>query len=433
MDREFCCTDAGRRGLLRDPGASGDIFFRHQRNGSGHVGVALRPAALRAAPPLAQPLHMSTDAPEHPVHLEHPLGPQTTLGVGGPAHHWIDAQSIESIEDALRMAREGGLSLAVLGGGSNTLVADAGHPGMVLHPNLKGRVLRAAEDGDGVWLEVGAGEVWDDVVAFAVAHDLAGIECLSGIPGRCGAAPIQNIGAYGQEVGEATAGVQIFDRATGEVRWLDAAACGFGYRHSAFKAKPEAAIVLTLRLRLHLGGAATVRYPELRARLGGIDAPLAAVREAVLALRRGKSMVYDPADPNHRSAGSFFMNPVLDAPAAEAAAARVAAAGLDAVRMPRFSQPDGTTKLSAAWLVERAGFNRGTGAGRVGLSSRHTLALINRGGASAAELVRFACDVQAGVHRAFGVWLQPEPVPLGFGIEPADADARRLWGAAPSR
>jgi UDP-N-acetylmuramate dehydrogenase len=353
------------------------------------------------------------------------LGPQTTLAVGGAARWWVDAQSIEEIEETLGFARAGGLDLAVLGGGSNTLVADAGHPGVVLHPNLKGRVLRAADDGEGVWLEVGAGEVWDEIVAYAVAHNLAGVECLSGIPGRCGAAPIQNIGAYGQEV---VAAVQVYDRASGEVHWIEGDRCGFAYRHSRFKASPDRYIVLGLRLRLRLGGAATVRYPELRHRLGGLEASLAEVRGAVLALRRGKSMVYDPADANHRSAGSFFMNPVLDAQALAAAEGRVVAAGFDRARMPGYAQRDGTTKLSAAWLVERAGFERGVGAGAVGLSSRHTLALINRGGATAAELVRFARQVQQGVHRAFGIWLSPEPVPLGFA-----ADALGLWGPAPPR
>ncbi|MCA9542969.1 MAG: UDP-N-acetylmuramate dehydrogenase [Myxococcales bacterium] len=341
-----------------------------------------------------------------------PLAPRTTLAVGGHAAWLAPCADEGAARAALAFAATRGLPVAVLGGGSNTLVPDEGFPGLVLSPELKGVQVAAAGAGR-VVLTVGAGEDWDGLVTRAVGEGWAGLECLAGIPGRVGAAPIQNIGAYGQEVADVCQAVQVLDRRDGQVRWIPAAACGFGYRHSRFKADPEGALVLAVRLELVPGGAPTVRYPQLAEALPA-GADLAQARAAVLALRRSKSMVYDPADPNHRSAGSFFVNPVVADAHADRVAARVQALGLGA-RLPRWPAGEGQSKLSAAWLIERAGFERGVGEGPVGLSTQHTLAVVNRGGARAGQVLRFARRIQAGVQRAFDVALEMEPRILGRG------------------
>jgi len=265
-------------------------------------------------------------------------------------------------------------------------------------------------------LTVAAGEPWDAVVAGAVAEGLAGIECLSGIPGSTGATPIQNVGAYGQEVASAIASVRVLDRRTGAIEELAPAACGFGYRSSAFKRSPDH-VVLAVTFELERSGrSGPLRYGELARALGaeaGGGAPLQDVRDAVLALRRGKGMVLDPADHDTWSAGSFFTNPVLDAAAFAALEARAGAAP------PRFPEPDGRIKTSAAWLIERAGFAKGDARGPVALSSKHALALTNRGGATAAQLVGFAREIAEQVELRLGVALVPEPVLVGLPWRPA--------------
>jgi UDP-N-acetylmuramate dehydrogenase len=288
-----------------------------------------------------------------------------------------------------------------------------------------------------VHLDVAAGEPWDELVARAVVLGLAGLECLSGIPGEVGAAPIQNIGAYGQEVSETITSVRAIDRETRALVELDAGALGFGYRDSVFKREAADRYVVTrVRFALRPGEPATVRYAELAQRLaasGAASPPsLAEVRAAVIALRRGKSMLFDPEGENGRSAGSFFTNVTLDAPAFSALEASVAAALVLAPgeRVPRFPAPAGHVKVPAAWLIERAGFAKGVGEGRVGLSTRHTLAIVNRGGATAGEIVAFARRVRAQVQARFGVALTPEPVLWGFtpeeleGLVPAGPAAR---------
>jgi UDP-N-acetylmuramate dehydrogenase len=288
----------------------------------------------------------------------------------------------------------------VLAGGSNVVVADEGVPGTVL------RVLTRGVERDGRRLVVAAGEPWDDLVARCVADGLQGFECLSGIPGSTGATPIQNVGAYGQEVSETVESVRVLDRATGRVEDMPAAACGFVYRGSVFKYR-DRRVVLSVTFRMGEGPrSGPLRYAELARALGvpvGGSAPLADVREAVLALRRRKGMVIDPADPDSVSAGSFFTNPILE----PEAFARLAGPP------PAFPEPDGRIKTSAAWLIERAGFHRGYGDGRVGISSKHTLALVNRGGATTAELMALAREIAAGVRERFGVQLVPEPVLVG--------------------
>jgi UDP-N-acetylmuramate dehydrogenase len=303
-----------------------------------------------------------------------------------------------------------------LGGGSNVIVADQGWPGLVLRGAMRGIELeRGAHQ---TRMVVAAGEPWDEVVELAVVEDLAGFEWLSGIPGWVGATPIQNVGAYGQEVAETIASVRVLDLDTLMVREIEAEDCGFAYRSSIFRRDPGRFLVLAVTFRLRPGGRPLVRYRELAESLQAEDATpsLRDVRRTVLDLRRSKSMVLDPADPNRRSAGSFFLNPVLDVDAAKALLERARAEGVLGAgeNVPGFDDGEGRIKVSAAWLVERAGFTKGTRRGCVGLSSRHALALIHHGGGTAAELVALAREIRAEVCRRFGVSLEPEPVFVGF-------------------
>jgi UDP-N-acetylmuramate dehydrogenase len=322
------------------------------------------------------------------------LAPLTTLRLGGPAGRLIEART----EDELVAAVRSGADL-VLAGGSNVVISDEGLPGTVVLVRTRGIAV------DGELLVVQAGEPWDEVVAHCVAAGRQGVECLSGIPGSTGATPIQNVGAYGQDVSETVAWVRVYDRETDAVTVMDAAECGFDYRRSRFKHHTRWT-VLAVAFRLpesSLSG--PLRYAELARRLDvpvGGRAPLAEVRAAVLALRRGKGMVIDPDDPDSVSAGSFFTNPILTH--AEWAALPGA---------PAFPEPDGRIKTSAAWLIERAGFGRGYGNGRAGISSKHTLALVNRGDATTTELLALAREIAAGVEATFGVALVPEPVLVG--------------------
>jgi UDP-N-acetylmuramate dehydrogenase len=295
----------------------------------------------------------------------------------------------------------------VLGGGSNLVIADEGVDGLVLKIGLRGIATRAA--GDVIEVTAAAGEPWDALVRHTVERGWAGLECLSGIPGLVGATPIQNVGAYGQEVSDTVTMVRVLDGETGQVVTLGPADCGFGYRDSLFKSRaPGRYVVLAVTYRLAPGGAPNVRYADIARELEarGVAGPsLSEVRETVLKVRRAKSMVLDPGDPNARSCGSFFLNPIVDAAALAAIDAR--ATGLS---MPRWPQPDGRVKLSAAWLIERAGFTRGQADGPVGLSTRHTLAIVCHDGARARDVVAFARRVRAGVERRFGVRLHPEPI-----------------------
>ncbi|WP_437796104.1 UDP-N-acetylmuramate dehydrogenase [Sorangium sp. So ce693] len=372
-----------------------------------------------------------------------PLAALTTLGVGGPARYFAEAADEAAVVDAFRFAEARGVPLFVLGGGSNLLVADRGVDALVLRVRvrgielLRGRGVASGAETDGgaeaggsakaggnaerALVRAGAGEAWDDLVARSVAEGWAGIECLSGIPGDVGATPIQNVGAYGQEVSETIVEVRAIDRATGAAVVLSGADCGFGYRDSRFKRAWRGRYVITaVTFALRPGGAATVRYPELQRALavpaGGAAPPLGEVRRTVIALRRGKSMVLDPADENGRSAGSFFMNPTLAPDAAAAVLTRIEAAGVLAPgeAIPRYPADGGRVKLSAAWLIERAGFTKGTRHGAASISTRHTLALVNRGGATAEELLGLARRVRRGVLDRFGVALSAEPDLVGF-------------------
>jgi UDP-N-acetylmuramate dehydrogenase len=317
------------------------------------------------------------------------LSELTTLRLGGPAGALVEARSDAELVEAARDAA------LVLAGGSNVVVADDGVPGRVV------RVLTRGVERAGARLTVAAGEDWDALVAMCVAEGLQGFECLSGIPGTVGATPIQNVGAYGQEVAETVESVRVLDRATGRVEDMSAADCGFVYRGSVFKYR-DRRVVLSVTFVLREGAmSGPLRYAELARALDvpiGGSAPLAEVRDAVLALRRRKGMVIDAADPDSVSAGSFFTNPVLETAPAGA---------------PAWPEPDGRVKTSAAWLIEQAGFHRGYGNGRIGISSKHTLALVNRGGGTTEELMALAREIAGGVRDRFGIELHPEPVLVG--------------------
>ena len=336
------------------------------------------------------------------------LAELTTLRLGGPAAEVVDAATEDALVEAVRSADEAGRPVLLVAGGSNLVVADAGFDGTVVRVLTRG-VAVDADACSGATVTVQAGESWDALVARATVEGWVGLEALSGIPGSVGATPVQNVGAYGQEVAQTIVSVRTLDRSSGRVRTFAAADCGFAYRHSRFKAEPDRFVVLSVTFQLRLGDlSAPVAYAELATRLGvevGQRAPLGEVRAAVLALRGGKGMVLDASDHDTWSAGSFFTNPVLDADAA----ARLPD---DA---PRFPQADGSVKTSAAWLIQRAGFERGHAAadGRVSLSTKHTLALTNRGGATTADLLVLAREVRDGVLARFGVALVPEPVLVG--------------------
>jgi UDP-N-acetylmuramate dehydrogenase len=330
-----------------------------------------------------------------------PLAPLTTLQLGGPAARVVEAHTDEELVAAVRACDEASEPALILAGGSNVVIADEGFPGTVV------RVLTRGVQREDSTLTVAAGETWDDVVAATVADGLAGLECLSGIPGSTGATPIQNVGAYGQDVAQTITGARVFNRDRGVTEDLPAAALGFAYRTSALRGHDRLIVLqVTFALRESVQSG-RLRYAELARAVGADTAPLADVREAVLGLRRGKGMVIDARDPDSVSAGSFFTNPILDADAFEALAARAGEAP------PRFPEADGRVKTSAAWLIERAGFHRGDGRGRVGISTKHSLALVNRGGATTAELVGLAHEIAAGVRERFGVDLHPEPIFVG--------------------
>lgn len=343
-----------------------------------------------------------------------PLAPLTSLGLGGPARWLAEVGDAAALREALAWADERGLPVQVLGGGTNIVFPDAGFPGLVVRIVPDG--LSFEEAGGRVRVRAAAGVPWDELVRASVERGLSGVECLSGIPGLAGAAPIQNIGAYGQELADTLVAVECLRRGDREVERLPAGACGFGYRTSRFKEEEERdrRVVLSLELELRRDMPPRIRYPELAASLersADLDAmtPAAAVRtvrDHVLALRRGKSMVLDPDDPDARSAGSFFLNPVLEPEAFEALVRRHAAEG-GSEPVPSFPAADGI-KVPAAWLVERAGFRKGRRHGGVGISSAHALALVNRDGTTA-ELLELAGQIREAVRRRFGIELAVEP------------------------
>jgi UDP-N-acetylmuramate dehydrogenase len=347
------------------------------------------------------------DRPEADV----PLAPLSTLGVGGAARWFARATSVSDVIAAHGWAAARGAALFVLGGGSNLVIADEGFDGVVLQVALRG--VKAAVEGEDTIVTAGAGELWDPLVDFTVSRELAGIECLSGIPGTVGGTPIQNVGAYGQEVASSIESVTAFDRREQRTVTLSASECGFAYRMSRFKQHDAGRFVVcevAFRLR---PGAGTATYPDLveyLSRDGVASSGVRDVREAVLAVRRRKGMVIDTTDPDTRSVGSFFMNPVVDRATFE----RIGTS------TPHFAMENGDVKIPAAWLIERSGFGRGHIDGAVGLSTKHPLAIVNRAEATARNVVRFARRIKTSVRDRFGINLRPEPVFIGFNADDPD-------------
>ncbi|WP_319053358.1 UDP-N-acetylmuramate dehydrogenase [Streptomyces europaeiscabiei] len=341
-----------------------------------------------------------------------PLAPLTTFRLGGPAHRLITATTDDEVISAVREADDAGTPLLLIGGGSNLVIGDKGFAGTALVIATKGYAL------DGTRLELAAGEVWTDAVARTVEAGLAGIECLAGIPGSAGATPIQNVGAYGQEVASTITEVVAYDRLTRETVTVPNTECAFSYRHSRFKNEPERFVVLRVRFELEDadGLSGPVKYAETARTLGvgpGDRVPLADARETVLKLRAGKGMVLDPEDHDTWSAGSFFTNPILTDEEFAAFHARVRERLGEDTTPPAYPAGDGHTKTSAAWLIDRAGFTKGYGTGPARISTKHTLALTNRGAATTEDLLTLAREVVTGVRDAFGITLVNEPVTVG--------------------
>lgn len=340
------------------------------------------------------------------------LAPFTTLKIGGKARFFVSATTEDDVIGAFDLAKRNDLDLFVLGGGSNVLIADEGFDGLVLQVGLKG-ISSAQEKDRTVYVTAQAGEDWDRFVAFCVGRDLQGLECLSGIPGFIGGTPVQNVGAYGQEVSETIVSVNVFDRKDGEVRMLTNADCKFEYRTSIFNTtEKERFIVLSVTYALNLGGRPKIVYKDLIEHFGDRRPSLPGTRDAVLNIRRAKSMVIDVGDPNSRSAGSFFKNPVVKAEEFARVEAVAERSGLG--KVPSFPAGDGLIKIPAAWLIEKCGYSKGFEYGPAGLSTKHTLALINRGGARATDIIALKDLIQAKVNNEFSIDLQTEPIFVGF-------------------
>ena len=344
-----------------------------------------------------------------------PLAPLTTFKIGGPAKYYVEAATASEVQETVTFARSRDLPLFVLGGGSNLVVSDAGWPGLVLKVALQGIEQRAGHDENGsVIFDAGAGESWDRFVSHAVMARCAGVECLSGIPGSVGGTPVQNVGAYGQEVADTISAVEVLDLKDGQVRELCREACGFSYRASIFNTTERGRfIVLRVIYALTPGGKPRIAYADLKRHFEGRETTpdLAETREAVRHIRALKGMLIVTGDADCQSAGSFFKNPVLSETEHEQLKQRAAARGLT---VPSYPALETHKKVSAAWLVERSGFNKGFGFGRVGISTKHALAIVNRGGATAGEVIALKEQIQQRVEEIWGVKLEPEPVMVGF-------------------
>jgi UDP-N-acetylmuramate dehydrogenase len=344
-----------------------------------------------------------------------PLASLTTIKVGGSARYFVAARNVTEVQEAVAWARTRDLPLFVLGGGSNLVVADSGWPGLALQIALQGIDRRNGQDEHGkVLFEAGAGESWDRLVSNAIRARCAGVECLSGIPGSVGGTPVQNVGAYGQEVSETIAAVQVVDLKDGQVRELCPEACEFSYRSSIFNTSARGRfVILRVTYALTPDGAPLISYADLKRHFEGRETQpdLAETREAVRHIRALKGMLLVPGDPDCQSAGSFFKNPVLSQAQHEDLKRRAAARGLT---LPSYPALESRKKVSAAWLVERSGFAKGFGSGRVGISSKHALAIVNRGGATAADVLALKDQIQHRVEEIWGVRLEPEPVLVGF-------------------
>jgi UDP-N-acetylmuramate dehydrogenase len=342
------------------------------------------------------------------------LAPLTTIRLGGPARFFIEAKTIAEMQEAIAFARSKNLPLFILGGGSNLLVADCGWPGLVLKVAIPGIEHRPGEIDGKVLFDVGAGASWDNFVSHAVRAQCAGIECMSGIPGSVGGTPVQNVGAYGQEVSETIESVEVLDLKDGQVRGLCREACGFTYRSSIFNTTERGRfIILRVAYALTPGGSPFIAYADLKRHFAGRETSpnLAETREAVRHIRALKGMLIVAGDPDCRSAGSFFKNPIISPEQHEDLQKRAAAKGLT---LPSYPALEKSKKISAAWLVEHSGFARGYALGHVGISSKHALAIVNRGGATAAEVLALKDQIQQRVEGLWGIQLEPEPVMVGF-------------------
>ena len=343
------------------------------------------------------------------------LAPLTTFRLGGAARFFVEAKSPADVEQAVALAQPRNLALFVLGGGSNLLVADSGWPGLVLKIAITGIEQRSGHDDEGrVLFDVGAGESWDRFVSHAVMAHCAGVECLSGIPGSVGGTPVQNVGAYGQEVSQTIESVEVYDRKDGQVRELCNEACGFTYRASIFNTTERGRfVILRVTYALTPGGEPYIGYADLKQHFEGRETlpNLAETREAVRHIRARKGMLIVAGDPDCQSAGSFFKNPVLSEAQHADLEKRATAKGL---YLPSYPALEKSRKVSAAWLVEKSGFARGYGFGHVGISSKHALAIVNRGGAKAAEVLALKDQIQQRVKEIWDVALEPEPVMVGF-------------------
>jgi len=343
------------------------------------------------------------------IHENVALAPLTTFGIGGPARYFIDAPTDEALLEAIPFAKDRNLPVFILGGGSNLLVADAGFSGLVIKVGITG--IEWENDRDKKILRAGAGEEWDRVVGLCVDKSLAGVECLSGIPGSVGGTPVQNVGAYGQEVSEVLASVRVYDRHTDRIVELSKDDCRFTYRTSVFNTTAkEQYVVLQVAYSLASHGPPAIHYAEVQREFEGKPSPptLTDVRGAVRRIRARKAMLLVEGDPDCRSAGSFFKNPIITEQ--QFAELQRLAGGL----APRYPAGPGIVKTAAAWLIEQAGFSKGYSIGPAGLSTKHTLALVNKGGAKAEDILRLAREIRARVHDRFGIGLVPEPVFLGF-------------------
>jgi UDP-N-acetylmuramate dehydrogenase len=348
-----------------------------------------------------------------------PIAPMTTLGLGGRAARFVEAASERDVELAVKDAAARSEPLFVLGGGSNVVVGDDGFAGLVVR--MASRGVDVAREGDRVVVDVAAGEEWDALVARSAAEEWSGIEAMSGIPGLVGATPMQNVGAYGQEVADTIVRVRAFDRHAGAFVDIASADCGFSYRTSKLKTSDRWIVVRVVFALRASGDGAAVRYAELARALGvreGDAAPTSTIRDTVLRLRRAKGMVVDGNDPESASAGSFFVNPVVDDDGLRDVEKRARDAGLigDGETMPRFAMADGRWKLSAGWMIERAGFPKGFGDGAVGVSKKHALALVHRGGGSTRELLDLARTSRDALQARFGIVVVPEPVLVGCSL-----------------
>src|SRR5215469_9132826 len=346
-----------------------------------------------------------------PIQENVPLAPLTTLQIGGPARFFVEARTIDEVQETVRVSHARGLRLFVLGGGSNLVISDAGWPGLVLKVGILG--INHVHGHGRVIFEASAGEEWDRFVGLVVTHHCAGTECLSGIPGSVGGTPVQNVGAYGQEVAETIDTVVALNVESGKEEEFEKSDCGFGYRSSIFNTSARGRyVILRVTYALAHDGHPRLAYADLQKHFAGQAEPtLAEVRKAVRQIRASKGMLLTPGDPDARSAGSFFKNPVLTENEFESLKRKASERGLD---IPNYPALAARRKVSAAWLVEQSGFAKGYGNGHVGISRKHALAIVNHGGATAAEVVELKNKIQATVEQQWEIKLEPEPVLLGL-------------------